>query len=270
MNGLMLPGRQVFLVDTHVNADPTAEQLAEITAMAAEEMLRFGMQPKAALLSHSNFGTSDHPSAGQDAPHAGPAARSRRPGWRSTARCTATWRWTATERADAAQHAAGEANLLVLPNIDAANIAYNLLKTAAGGGIAIGPVLLGAAKPVHILTPSATVRRIVNMTAVTVADAEAGRVRVQPGRPPRLLPALRQPHALQLGTLAGRDACRPCADRGAAGSRALGACLLRHPCAVARRQRCIAQENPAERTTARAGTRRRQTMRDTPPCPGSI
>ena len=94
MNGLMLPGRQVFLVDTHVNADPSAEELCEITVMAAEEMLRFGIAPKAALLSHSNFGSSDLPSAAEDAAHAGAAARSRRPGWRSTAKCTATSRWT--------------------------------------------------------------------------------------------------------------------------------------------------------------------------------
>ena len=176
MNGLMLPGRQVFLVDTHVNADPTAEQLCEITVMAAEEMLRFGLQPKAALLSHSNFGTSDHPSAVK---------------MRQTLallRAQAPWLEVDGEmHGDVALDGAarrklmprgtlsGDANLLVLPNIDAANISYNLLKTAAGGGIAIGPVLLGAAKPVHVLTPSATVRRVVNMTALTVADAEAGR-----------------------------------------------------------------------------------------------
>jgi malate dehydrogenase (oxaloacetate-decarboxylating)(NADP+) len=176
MNGLMLPGRQVFMVDTHVNYDPTAEQLAEYTIMAAEEMRRFGIQPKAALLSHSNFGSSNQPSAvkmrtvlallQQDAPwlevdgemHGDlaldtPARRALMPN--STL--------------------IGDANLLVLPNIDAANIAYNLLKTAAGGNIAVGPVLLGAAKPVHILTSSTTVRRIVNMTALTVADANAAR-----------------------------------------------------------------------------------------------
>jgi malate dehydrogenase (oxaloacetate-decarboxylating)(NADP+) len=176
MNGLMLPGRQVFLVDTHVNDDPTPEQLSEITVMAAEEMLRFGVQPKAALLSHSNFGSSDHPSAVK---------------MRQTLallREQAAWLEVDGEMHGdmaldgQARHKLmpdsplkGDANLLVLPNIDAANIAYNLLKTAAGGGIAIGPVLLGAAKPVHILTPSATVRRIVNMTALTVADAAAGR-----------------------------------------------------------------------------------------------
>jgi malate dehydrogenase (oxaloacetate-decarboxylating)(NADP+) len=176
MNGLMLPGRQVFLVDTHVNADPSAEELAEITVMAAEEMLRFGVQPKAALLSHSNFGSSALPSA----------LKMRRT--LALLREQAPWLEVDGEmHGDVALDGAarvsvmpnttlhGDANLLVLPNIDAANIAYNLLKTAAGGGIAIGPVLLGAAKPVHILTASATVRRIVNMSALTVADANAQR-----------------------------------------------------------------------------------------------
>jgi malate dehydrogenase (oxaloacetate-decarboxylating)(NADP+) len=176
MNGLMLPGRQVFMVDTHINYDPTAEQLAEFTIMAAEEMRRFGVQPKAALLSHSNFGSSNQPSAVKmravlDLLHQ-----------------NAPWLEVDGEmHGDVALDAAarraimpnsslmGDANLLVLPNIDAANIAYNLLKTAAGGNIAVGPVLLGAAKPVHILTPSTTVRRIVNMTALTVADANAAR-----------------------------------------------------------------------------------------------
>jgi malate dehydrogenase (oxaloacetate-decarboxylating)(NADP+) len=176
MNGLMLPGRQIFLVDTHVNDDPSAEELCEITVMAAEEMMRFGIAPRAALLSHSNFGTSDHPSA----------LKMRRT--LALLREQAPWLEVDGEMhgdvaldAEARQKLMpdstlkGEANLLVLPNIDAANIAYNLLKTAAGGGIAIGPVLLGADKPVHVLTASATVRRIVNMTALTVADAEAGR-----------------------------------------------------------------------------------------------
>ena len=176
MNGLMLPGRQVFLVDTHVNADPSAEELADITVMAAEEMLRFGVKPKAALLSHSNFGSSELPSA----------LKMRRT--LALLREQAPWLEVDGEmHGDVALDGAariavmprttlhGDANLLVLPNIDAANIAYNLLKTAAGGGIAIGPVLLGAAKPVHILTASATVRRIVNMSALTVADANAQR-----------------------------------------------------------------------------------------------
>ncbi|MBS0301631.1 MAG: NADP-dependent malic enzyme [Proteobacteria bacterium] len=172
MNGLLLPDRQLFLVDTHVNYDPGAEALADITTMAAKEMLRFGIHPKAALLSHSNFGTSDEPSA----------LKMRRT--LALLRESAPWLEVDGEMHGdvaldgAARRAqmpgallAGNANLLVFPGIDAANIAYNLLKTAAGGNIAIGPVLLGAAKPVHILTASATVRRIVNMTALAVADA---------------------------------------------------------------------------------------------------
>ncbi len=176
MNALLLPDRQLFVVDTHVNYDPTAEQLAEITIMAAEELVRFGLKPKAALLSHSNFGISNQPSAVK---------------MRQTLellRVQAPWLEVDGEmhgdvaldgkaRAALMPHGtlAGDANLLVMPNIDAANISYNLLKTAAGGNIAIGPVLLGAGAPVHILTPSTTVRRIVNMTALTVADANAAR-----------------------------------------------------------------------------------------------
>jgi malate dehydrogenase (oxaloacetate-decarboxylating)(NADP+) len=172
MNGLMLPGRQIFLVDTHVNADPTPEELCEITVMAAEEMQRFGVQPKAALLSHSNFGSSDHPSA-QKMRRALALLREQAPWLEADGEMHGDVALDGKARAAVMPHStlSGDANLLVLPNIDAANIAYNLLKTAAGGGIAIGPVLLGASKPVHVLTPSATVRRIVNMTALTVADA---------------------------------------------------------------------------------------------------
>ena len=175
MNALMLPGRQVFLVDTHVNYDPTAEQLAEITQMAARKVMRFGITPKAALLSHSNFGSSDQPSA----------VKMRQV--LAILREQAPWLEVEGEmHGDVALDAEarkrimprnlleGDANVLVFPNIDAANIAYNLLKTAAGGGIAVGPMLLGVAKPVHILTASATVRRIVNMTALTVAEANVG------------------------------------------------------------------------------------------------
>ena len=176
MNGLMLPNRQLFLVDTHVNYDPTPEELCEITVMAAEEMMRFGLKPNVALLSHSNFGSSNMPTAVK---------------MRKTLellKVQAPWLKVDGEmhgdvaldeqmRAAVMPNSAlvGEANLLVFPNIDSANIAYNLLKTAAGGNIAIGPVLLGANKPVHILTASTTVRRIVNMTALTVADANATR-----------------------------------------------------------------------------------------------
>ncbi|WP_043462068.1 NADP-dependent malic enzyme [Azohydromonas australica] len=174
MNGLVLPNRQVFLVDTHVNYDPSAEELAEITVMAAEEMLRFGLAPKVALLSHSNFGSSDQPSA----------VKMRRV--LALLRERASWievdgemhgdlALDSSQRQQVMPRSAleGDANLLVFPNMDAANIAYNLLKVVAGGNIAIGPILVGAAAPVHVLTASTTVRRIVNMTALTVADANA-------------------------------------------------------------------------------------------------
>jgi malate dehydrogenase (oxaloacetate-decarboxylating)(NADP+) len=176
MNGLLLPDRQVFLVDTHVNYDPTPEELAEITTMAAEEMMRFGIKPKAALLSHSNFGTSEHPSAVKMRQTLA-LLREQAPWLEVDGEMHGDVALDGKQRAAVMPHSAlaGNANLLVFPNIDAANISYNLLKTAAGGNIAIGPVLLGAAKPVHILTASATVRRIVNMTALTVADANAER-----------------------------------------------------------------------------------------------
>ena len=176
MNGLMLPGRQVFLVDTHVNYDPSAEQLCEITTMAAEEMMRFGIKPKAALLSHSNFGSSDQPSA-LKMRRALQLLRESAPWLEVDGEMHGDIALDPKARQTVMPHStlSGEANLLVLPNIDAANISYNLLKTAAGGNIAIGPVLLGAAKPVHILTASTTVRRIVNMTALTIADANASR-----------------------------------------------------------------------------------------------
>jgi len=177
MNGLMLTNRQVFLVDTHVNYDPSAEQIAEITLMAAEEMLRLGVQPKAALLSHSNFGSSNQPSA----------VKMREA--LQILRNIAPWLEVDGEMHGdcaideqvrntifAGSTLTGEANLLVCPNIDAANISYNLLKSAAGNGIAVGPILLGSDKPVHILTASATVRRIVNMTALAVLDANSERV----------------------------------------------------------------------------------------------
>ena len=176
MNGLLLPNRQVFLVDTHVNYDPTAEQLAEITVMAAHEMKRFGIRPKVALLSHSNFGTSNEPSAVKMRDTL--ALLQKNAAWLEVdgemhGDIALDGEARALQMPNGTLH--GDANLLVCPNIDAANISYNLLKTAAGGNIAVGPVLLGAAKPVHILTPSATVRRIVNMTALTVADANAVR-----------------------------------------------------------------------------------------------
>ncbi|HEY8050027.1 MAG TPA: NADP-dependent malic enzyme [Ramlibacter sp.] len=176
MNGLVLPGRQVFLVDTHVNYDPSAQQLAEITVMAAEEMVRFGLKPKAALLSHSNFGQSNQPSAVKMRDVLA-LLLEQAPWLEVDGEMHGDIALDGHAREQIMPHStlAGDANLLVMPNIDAANISYNLLKVAAGGNIAIGPVLLGAAKPVHILTASTTVRRIVNMTALTVADANAAR-----------------------------------------------------------------------------------------------
>jgi malate dehydrogenase (oxaloacetate-decarboxylating)(NADP+) len=176
MNALILPDRQVALVDTHVNENPSAEQLAEITILAAEEMRRFGVCPRAALLSHSNFGSSNSESA-KKMRAALAIVRERAPDLEidgemhgDTALDPALLKSLMPD-----SPLKRDANLLVLPNIDAANISYNLLKTTSGNGIAVGPILLGCAKPVHILTPSATVRRIVNMTALCVMDAVADR-----------------------------------------------------------------------------------------------
>ena len=176
MNTLMLPNRQVTLVDTHVNVEPSAQQIAEITQMAADELRRFGIRPRVALLSHSNFGTSDQPSAVRMR-EALALIRERAPDLDIDGEMHGDLALDAQLRQQVMPRSTlgGEANLLVMPGIDAANISYNLLKTAAGHNIAIGPVLLGAAKPVHILTPAATVRRIVNMTAWVVVDVNAPR-----------------------------------------------------------------------------------------------
>ncbi|MCX4147194.1 MULTISPECIES: NADP-dependent malic enzyme [Paraburkholderia] len=176
MNALVLPNRQIFLVDTHVNVDPTPEQLAEITIMAAEEVRRFGIEPKIALVSHSNFGSSNAPTA-QKMRDTLAILRERAPDLQVDGEMHGDLALDANLRREVLPDSTleGDANLLVLPNIDAANISYNLLKTAAGNNIAIGPMLLGAAKPVHVLTASATVRRIVNMTALLVADVIASR-----------------------------------------------------------------------------------------------
>lgn len=173
MNILLLPKHTLFICDTHVNIDPNAEQVAEMTLLAAEEMRRFGLVPKVALLSHSNFGSFENASAAkmsrarelleQLAPELevegemhGDAALSE----------------SLRQQIFPASRLRGEANLLIMPNLDAANIAYNLLKVAAGDGITIGSILLGADKSVHILTSTATVRRIVNMSALAVAGVK--------------------------------------------------------------------------------------------------
>ena len=172
MNLLMRDNRTIFIADTYVNPDPTAEQLAEITLQAAEGVRRFGLTPRVALLSHSSFGSEDTESAAK-----------MRQTWRILQEIAPELEVEGEMHGDAAldesiRHAVfpnsrlkGSANLLIMPTLDAANIAFNLLKVTSGGGVTVGPILLGASRPVHILTASATVRRIVNMTALTVAEA---------------------------------------------------------------------------------------------------
>jgi malate dehydrogenase (oxaloacetate-decarboxylating)(NADP+) len=176
MNAVMLPSRTVFIADTYVNADPTPDQIAEITLLAAEEIKRFGIAPKVALLSHSSFGTSDEPSA-----------RTMRAALALVNAMDPDLEVEGEMHGDAAldenvrkgvfpnSRLRGDANLLIMPTVDAANISFNLLKVAAGSGVTLGPILLGGARAVHILTPSATVRRIVNMSALTVVDAQTQR-----------------------------------------------------------------------------------------------
>ena len=172
MNHLILPGRAVFICDTHVNEDPSATQLAEIARMAAEEVRRFGIEPKVAMLSHSNFGDSRSASA-RKMSEASALLRAQSPGLESDGEMhgDAALSPDIRNKFDPESPLSGEANILVMPNLDAANISYSLLKMTAGEGITIGPILLGAARPVHVLTNTATVRRIVNMTALVVVDA---------------------------------------------------------------------------------------------------
>ncbi|HYC44088.1 MAG TPA: NADP-dependent malic enzyme [Burkholderiales bacterium] len=176
MNLLLLPRRNVFICDTYVNFDPSAEVIAETAILAAEEIRRFGLTPKAALLSHSTFGGADTPTAIKMRA-ACALLRQRAPDLEMDGEMQGDMALSQEirDRVFPGSRLKGEANLLMMPNLDAANIAFNLLKTAAGDGITVGPLLLGAAKPVHIITPSATVRRIVNVTAVTVVDAAAPR-----------------------------------------------------------------------------------------------
>ncbi|UXH78985.1 NADP-dependent malic enzyme [Roseateles amylovorans] len=176
MNALMLEQRTLFIADTFVNDDPTAEQLAEIAAQAAEELQRFGLPPKVAFLSHSMFGSSKRPSAIKMR-QARDLFAARHP----DIECDGEMHGDAALSEDVRgtflpdSTLKGSANLLVLPTLDAANILFNVLKVVSGQGVTVGPILLGAARPVHILTPSATVRRIVNMTALAVADVQAAK-----------------------------------------------------------------------------------------------
>ena len=176
MNMLLLPHRTVFICDTYVNYDPSAEQIAEMTVLAVDVIRRFGITPKVALLSHSSFGTAHTPTAAKMRRALG-LIENLAPGLEVEGEMQgdAALSQEIRERVFPNARLKGEANLLVMPTLDAANIAFNLLKTAAGDGITVGPILLGVARPVQILTPSATVRRIVNMTALTVVDAAAQR-----------------------------------------------------------------------------------------------
>jgi malate dehydrogenase (oxaloacetate-decarboxylating)(NADP+) len=176
MNLLILQDRQLFIVDTHINADPTADQLAEITTLAAEAVRRFGIIPKAALLSHSNFGSIDSASS-RKMRDALDLIRKRAPGLEIDGEMHADCALDEEIRRSLLPETTlrGSANLLVMPNIEAANITYNLLKVTAGHNVAIGPILLGCARPVHILTPAATVRRIINMAALAVVEADLSR-----------------------------------------------------------------------------------------------
>ncbi|WP_455384003.1 NADP-dependent malic enzyme [Acidihalobacter prosperus] len=174
MNALILPTHQLFIADTHVNPDPSAEELVEITLMASESVRRFGIEPKVALLSHSSFGSSDYESAVKMR-EALALLRERAPDLEIDGEMHGDSALSEAVRKDILPDTTlqGAANLLIMPNMDAANITYNLLKASVGGNVAVGPILLGCAAPVHILTPSATVRRIVNMATLTVADAHA-------------------------------------------------------------------------------------------------
>ncbi len=172
MNALLLPGRTLFIADTYVNYDPSAEQLAEIAVMAADKVRRFGLVPKVALLSHSSFGSIDSPSS-LKMREVLVRLQTLAPGLEVEGEMHGDAALSAEIREQQFPNSRlkGEANLLIMPSLDAANISFNLLKQAAGDGITVGPILLGAAKPVHVITPSSTVRRIVNMTAVAVVDA---------------------------------------------------------------------------------------------------
>ena len=179
MNALLLPARTVFICDTHVTVEPTAEQVAEMTVLAADVVRGFGITPKVALLSHSSFGSSKAPSALKMA-EARLILETIAPDLEVDGEMHGDAALSVEQRREVFpnSHLKGEANVLIMPSLDAANISYNLLKVAAGDGVAIGPILMGAAMPVHILTPSATVRRIVNMTALTVVDAQQAAAQV--------------------------------------------------------------------------------------------
>ncbi|HRM70325.1 MAG TPA: NADP-dependent malic enzyme [Thauera phenylacetica] len=176
MNLLLLTKRMLAITDTYVNENPSAEEVAEIARMAADELRRFGIEPSVALLSHSNFGSSNSASA-RKMRRACEILRESSPDLNVDGEMhgDAALSEEIRDKLHPDSHLKGEANLLVMPNLDAANISFNLMKVANGDGVSVGPILLGAAKPVHIVTPSATVRRLVNMTALAVVDAKESR-----------------------------------------------------------------------------------------------
>ncbi|WP_182342987.1 NADP-dependent malic enzyme [Comamonas koreensis] len=174
VNALMLEGRTLFIADTYINEDPTAEELAQIAKLAAQEVQRFGLPPKVAFLSHSNYGSSTRKSALKMR-----AARDLFAAANPDIECDGEMHGDAAldehvrERTLIESSLTGEANVLICPNLDAANILFNVLKTTASHGTTIGPILLGSEAPAHVLTPSSTVRRVVNMTALVAAQAQA-------------------------------------------------------------------------------------------------
>jgi malate dehydrogenase (oxaloacetate-decarboxylating)(NADP+) len=172
MSLLLLPKRTIAITDPYVNENPNAEEVAEIARMAAEELRRFGIEPRVALVSHSNFGSSRSASA-RKMREAAEILREIAPGLECDGEMHGDSALSPEIRAKANPESTliGEANLVVMPNLDAANISFNMMKMANSDGVSIGPMLLGARLPVHILTPSATVRRLVNITAVAVVDA---------------------------------------------------------------------------------------------------
>ena len=174
LNALMLEKQTLFIADTFVNEDPSAELLASIAVMAVEEVKRFGLPPKVAFLSHSNYGSSNRASARKMR-----LARDLFAAMAPEVECDGEMHGDAAlsetirgvSLTESTLH--GEANILICPNLDAANILFNVLKVTGGHGVTVGPMLLGAAATAHVLTPSATVRRVVNMTALAVADTNA-------------------------------------------------------------------------------------------------
>ncbi|MGL4194644.1 MAG: phosphate acyltransferase, partial [Edwardsiella piscicida] len=174
MNALLLPSGNTFIADTYVNEDPSAEQLAEIVLMSADAVRRFGIEPKVALLSHSNFGTADCPSS-RKMRRVLELVQQAAPGLEIDGEMHGDAALVESIRLGQMPDSPlkGAANILIMPNMEAARISYNLLRVSSSEGVTVGPVLMGISKPVHILTPIASVRRIVNMVALSVVEAQS-------------------------------------------------------------------------------------------------